>query len=124
MVNFPVTPARKQALLQRMADLGIVEADLDEQFTHSRGNGGQNVNKVSTCVILTHRPTGISVRCEEERTQGLNRYRARQRLADLIDSEVNGVKSRAGVEAEKARKRKADRRRRSVAKAESHRAET
>lgn len=107
-----------------MAGLGIVEDDLDEQFTHSRGNGGQNVNKVSTCVILTHRPTGLSVRCEEERTQGLNRYRARQRLADLIDSEINGVRSQAAIQVEKARKRKADRRRRSVAKAESHRAET
>lgn len=116
MVDFPVTPPKKQALLARMAELGILESDLDEQFTHSRGHGGQNVNKVATCVILTHRPTGLSVRCEEERNQGLNRYRARQRLADLIDQEINGVKSKKSLEIDKARRRKANRRRRSTAK--------
>lgn len=116
MVDFPVTPQKNAALAARLAELGILESDLDESFIRSRGNGGQNVNKVSTCVVLVHRPTGISVRCDEERTQGLNRYRARQRLADLVDSELNGVNSRSSVEAEKARKRKQNRKRKAVRK--------
>ncbi len=112
MPNFPVTPQKNAALAARMAELGILESDLDESFTHSGGHGGQNVNKVSTCVILVHRPTGLAVRCETERTQGLNRYRARQRLADLIDAEINGVLSKKATEEERIRRRKADRRRR------------
>jgi len=116
MLNFPVTAQKNAALAARMAELGILESDLEESFTHSRGNGGQNVNKVSTCVVLLHRPTGLAVRCESERTQGLNRYRARQRLADLIDSEINGVRARRSQEVEKIRRRKADRRRKSAAK--------
>lgn len=116
MLNFPVTPQKNAALAARMAELGMVESDLEESFTHSRGNGGQNVNKVSTCVVLVHRPTGLAVRCDSERTQGLNRYRARQRLADLIDAEINGVSARRNQEEDKIRRRKADRRRKSTAK--------
>jgi len=119
MPSFPVTPQKNAALVARMAELGILESDLDETYTHSGGHGGQNVNKVSTCVILVHRPTGLAVRCETERTQGMNRYRARQRLADLIDAEINGVSSRKSMEEEKIRRRKADRRRKSAAKTKS-----
>jgi protein subunit release factor B len=116
MIDFPVSPAKRTALESRMADLGILESDLDEKFTHSRGNGGQNVNKVSTCVILTHIPTGLAVRCEEERSQGLNRYRARQRLADMIDVEINGVRAKKSIEIDKLRKQKQNRHRKSVKK--------
>lgn len=116
MLNFPVSPSKNAALARRMADLGILESDLDESFTHSRGNGGQNVNKVSTCVALTHRPTGLAVKCDSERSQGLNRYRARQRLADLIDKEINGVSAVRVSEQDRIRRRKTDRRRKAVSK--------
>ena len=52
---FPVTPEKTQALAARMAALGIREDELDEQFVRSGGKGGQNVNKVATCVVLRHR---------------------------------------------------------------------
>ena len=57
---------------QRLAALGVREADLEESFVRSGGHGGQNVNKVSTCVMLLHRPTGLQVKCQDTRQQGLN----------------------------------------------------
>ena len=59
----------------------IHERDIEELFIRSSGPGGQNVNKVSTCVVLRHRPTGIMVKCREFRTQYQNRARARELLA-------------------------------------------
>jgi peptide chain release factor 1 len=62
--------------------------DLTWEFHRSSGSGGQNVNKVSTAVRLTHKPTGLIVDCQEERTQGKNRDKAlgylRSRLYNLM----------------------------------------
>jgi len=80
--QFPVSTDKVRALRTRLDQLGIREDDLDEQFVTSGGKGGQNVNKVATCVVLVHRPSGTRVKCQQERTQGLNRYLARKLLAD------------------------------------------
>ncbi len=106
MVDFPVGTDKARALRDRMEALGIREEDLDESFTRSGGKGGQNVNKVSTCVILVHRPTGTMVRCEQERTQGLNRYLARKRLADRIEEALLGEASKRQQAIEKIRRQK------------------
>ncbi|MGQ0644120.1 MAG: peptide chain release factor family protein, partial [Elusimicrobiota bacterium] len=63
MPDFPVSQNTLKALEERMLKVGLREADLEESFVRSGGPGGQNVNKVSTCVVLTHRPSGTTVRC-------------------------------------------------------------
>jgi len=107
---FPVSSPKEQALAERMARLGIREADLEETFVRSRGSGGQNVNKVSTCVLLVHRPSGTAVRCETTRSQALNRFHARRLLADKIERAAAG---RASAEADRIAKLRRQKRRRS-----------
>lgn len=87
MSTSPVSLEKESQLAQRMAALGVQEADLEESFVRSGGHGGQNVNKVATCVMLLHRPTGTQVKCQETRQQGLNRFIARKLLLDKIESE-------------------------------------
>jgi peptide chain release factor len=110
--QFPVSPEKAQSLRARLVALGVREEDLEESFVRSGGKGGQNVNKVSTCVLLVHRPSGMQVKCQQERTQGLNRYLARKLLADKIEAERLGQKSRQQQEAERIRRQKRRRSRR------------
>src|SRR5512147_3018244 len=107
---FPVSAEKLEALAARMAALGIRDEDLEEQFVRSGGKGGQNVNKVATCVVLVHTPTGTTVKCQRERSQALNRYHARVLLADKIERAVLG---KASAEAERIAKLRRQKRRRS-----------
>jgi protein subunit release factor B len=86
IVDPGVSLEKEKALQERMSRLGIREKDIIESFIRSRGPGGQNVNKSSTCVYLKYIPTGIEVKCQKERTQALNRYIARSLLADKIEA--------------------------------------
>ncbi|MDD2706388.1 MAG: peptide chain release factor-like protein [Verrucomicrobiae bacterium] len=112
MGRFPVTEQKEQQLLRRMGELGVRESDLDESFTRSGGHGGQNVNKVSTAVVLVHRPTGLRVRCEKERFQALNRFLARRILLDKIEAQQRGVAAAEQSRVEKIRRQKRRRSRR------------
>lgn len=74
-----------------LKDIKIKDEDLDWQFTHSGGHGGQNVNKVATAVRLTHIPTGIVVTASTERFQEQNRKIAQDLLLGklwLLEQEV------------------------------------
>jgi protein subunit release factor B len=103
---FPVSPEKANALRARMARLGIRDADLDEQFIRSGGHGGQNVNKVATCVVLVHLPSGVRVRCQQERTQGMNRFFARRELCNKIEAREQGAKDAAAATRARIRRQK------------------
>ena len=106
MPNFPVSSDKWKALEARLLKLGIREQDLEERFVRAGGPGGQNVNKVSTCVALIHRPSGLAVRCQEERSQWLYRFLARKRLADRMEETLLGAASRRRQEIAKIRRQK------------------
>lgn len=95
-----------------MAELRVSEADIEESFVRSGGHGGQNVNKTSTCVMLVHRPTGLQVKCQETRQQGLNRYIARRLLLDKIEERQKGFVAAKRAEIERIRRQKRKRSRR------------
>jgi protein subunit release factor B len=101
------SPERAAQVAARLAALGVREADLEETFVRSAGPGGQNVNKTATCVVLRHRPTGVQVRCQATRQQGLNRLLAREWLAARL-----AALARARAAAERAQREKARRQQR------------
>jgi len=90
MGNFSVSKEKENELLKKMKDLGVDESEIKESFVRSSGPGGQNVNKVSTCVFLVHIPTGLSVKCQESRSQSLNRFYARRLLLSKIEKKKVG----------------------------------
>lgn len=107
---------KEEALAARMISLGIRESDIDELFIRSSGKGGQKVNKTSACVYLKHKPTGIEVKCQRERSQVLNRFFARRILTDKIESLVLGKEAAAEKKFEKIRRQKRKRSRRAKEK--------
>jgi len=96
--------------------LGVREEDIEEKFIRSQGPGGMNVNKVSTCVYLRHLPTGIEVKCQQERSQAQNRFLARRILLSKIESSILGRLSEERKRIEKIRRQKRRRSRRAKLK--------
>jgi peptide chain release factor len=78
----------------RLAAVGASASDVDERFVRGSGPGGQKINKTSSTVWLRHRPTGIEVRCQRERSQQANRELAWQELCEKLEA-----RRRAAVEA-------------------------
>jgi len=116
VINLGVSPEKERLLCEKMRALNIREEDLKETFVRSQGPGGQNVNKVSTCVCLKHIPSGVEVKCQQERSQVLNRYRARIILANKIENKILGKLSEERKRIEKIRRQKRKRSKRAKLK--------
>ncbi len=116
MSSFAISKKKEDALRQKMEELEIFEKDIKEKFIRSGGKGGQNVNKVATCVYLKHLPTKIEVKCQQERSQALNRFLARRILADKIEAQILGRESEKQQHIEKIRRQKRKRSKRAKLK--------
>jgi len=116
MGMFPVSPLKEKSLQERMKTFNIHEEDIRESFVRSQGRGGQNVDKTSTCVYLKHLPTGIEVKCQQERSQALNRYHARVILVKKIERLIKGKESEERQRIEKIRRQKRKRSKRAKEK--------
>ncbi len=103
-------------VLIRMGKMGISRDDLEESFIRGSGAGGQKVNKTSSTVRLRHVPTGVEVRCQEERSLSQNRYLARLELCEKLESRK--AAAHQTVRAAIAKKRRQERKRSRAEKAE------
>ena len=112
MINFGVTERKRQELELRMHKCNLLENDIEEKFVRSSGAGGQKVNKTSSCVHLKHIPSGLSVKVQKSRSQGLNRYYARKQMCELLENKLLGKESPKAKKLEKIKKQKNRRRRR------------
>ena len=111
-----ISQEKDAALRDRMELLGVREEEFRETFIRSSGPGGQKVNKTSSCVFLVHLPTGLSVKCQQERSQALNRFLARRLLLDRIERLRTGLVSAERMRVEKIRRQKRRRSRRAKEK--------
>jgi len=116
MAMFGVSKDKGKALRERMERLGLLEADLEEKFIRSSGKGGQHVNKVSTCVYLKHIPSGLEVKCQQERSQSLNRFLARRILTEKFEALILKRKTEEQQRIEKIRRQKRKRSKRAKEK--------
>lgn len=116
-MNAPViSDAKVKDLEDRMARLGILESDLEEEFIRGSGAGGQKINKTSVVVQLKHLPTGLMVRCQESRSQAFNRFMARRLLVEKLEERILKAKSERIQKIEKIRRQKRKRSKRAKEK--------
>lgn len=116
MLKFGVSEEKERALQEEMRKFGVCEKDLLEKFIRASGPGGQNVNKVATCVYLKHLPTGFEVKMQKARSQVLNRFLARRELVRKIKNYTLGKESEEEKRRQKIRRAKRRRSRRAKMK--------
>lgn len=104
MADFP--DLVEASLRARFVSLRVRPDDVEEQFVRGTGAGGQKINKTSSTVWLRHRPTGVEVRCQRERSQSVNRLFAWQELADKLAGRQAEAANAAQAARELARRQK------------------
>ncbi|RKP20204.1 hypothetical protein ROZALSC1DRAFT_12984 [Rozella allomycis CSF55] len=72
----------------------LLEADITENFIRGSGKGGMKVNAKANCVQLIHNPSGLMIKCHEERELSRNRSLARRELEVQLDNLFNGPVSK------------------------------
>lgn len=119
-------PTQIQTRLDR---LGILIADVEERFVRGSGPGGQKINKTASTVCLRHRPSGVEVRTQRERSQAANRELAWEELCNKLEAQLRSQAAGERAARERIRRQKrrktraqkkrmvADKRHRSAAKA-------
>src|SRR6266699_2374277 len=90
---------------ERLKVLGTNRSDVEERFVRGTGPGGQKINKTSSTVWLRHRPSGVEVRCQRERSQAANRELAWQELCDKLEGRQRTA-TRAVIDAKEAERRR------------------
>ena len=113
-MNFPVELHEHIELLA--AQLQIQPSDIADKHARGHGHGGQNLNKATNCVELTHTPTGITVRYQHHRGLQQNRKEAYELLILKIDDHLRGVESELGKKRHKVERQKQRRSRRAKEK--------
>jgi peptide chain release factor len=116
MSEYNISTGKEKALKLKMEALGIKEADIQEKFVRSSGAGGQKVNKTSSCVYLKHIPSNIEIKCQQERSQAMNRFFARRILVEKIEEILLNEQSSKQKQIAKIRKQKQKRSKRAKEK--------
>lgn len=104
MADFP--DLVEAPLRARFVSLGVRPEEVEERFVRGTGAGGQKINKTSSTVWLRHRPTGVEVRCQRERSQTVNRLLAWQDLAEKLEARRAAAAGQARDERELVRRQK------------------
>jgi peptide chain release factor len=111
-MSMSVSKEKEIELKERMLELGIKDEDLIEKFILGSGKGGQKINKTSSCVYLKHIPTGIEIKCQQDRSRAMNRFYARRELCERLEQLLFKEKSEKQKAIEKVRRQKKRRSRR------------
>lgn len=109
----PISSEKLSDLEQRLLALGITAETLVEKFVRGSGAGGQKINKTSSCVFLKHLPSGLTIKCQADRSREMNRFLARRELCEELEAIRDGKESERVQAIEKIRRQKRRRSRRS-----------
>jgi protein subunit release factor A len=111
---------------ERLDAVGVLPGDVAEVFIRGSGAGGQKINKTSSTVVLRHGPTGLEVRCQEERSQAANRALAWERFCEKLEERLRAAEAERKAAVAKARRKarpKSRRQKQIQVEAKRHRAE-
>lgn len=108
----PVSLKKQRAQEEELLALGISMSDFEIKSLCASGSGGQKINKTSSAIFLKHLPTGITVKCSEDRSQVINRFLAIRSFIELYRKQILGEVTASDLRMEKIRKQKKRRSRR------------